>query len=171
MLPQLSSTEPNSSNIMSYKGGIYSFHSPNYEYNHKDTKANHLYLTVISENSNALTHIKSGVWVCLPNDRGIQKMTETDMLHYLDSGSNATQRIIATTDPALNLPLIPEKWLKELYIPSNGDIKEVLVELEDKGHEDWIGDDVHGEPFWIENLQIYIKDKHCVIYSTDATQR
>ena len=39
-------------------------------------------------------------WVLLPNNE-IRKMSDTDMIDYLESDSSATKKIILTTDPKL----------------------------------------------------------------------
>lgn len=38
------------------------------------------------------------------------------------------KKIIASTDPALGLPAIPLTWIRDVYVPSNGSIKEVRLE-------------------------------------------
>ena len=38
------------------------------------------------------------------------------------------RKIIASTDPALDLPDIPTTWIRDVYVPSNGSIKEVDLE-------------------------------------------
>lgn len=39
-------------------------------------------------------------------------------------------KIVTSTDPTLGLPTIPTAWIKDVYVPSNGSIKEVKLELE-----------------------------------------
>ena len=39
-------------------------------------------------------------------------------------------KVIASTDRYLGLPFIPEKWLYTKYIPSNGTIEKLLLEME-----------------------------------------
>lgn len=39
-------------------------------------------------------------------------------------------KIIASTDPSLGLPAIPEEWVRTKYVPSNGSIKGVELEME-----------------------------------------
>lgn len=38
-----------------------------------------------------------------------------------------TFKVIASTDPSLGLPAIPLTWIRDVYVPSNGSIKEVLL--------------------------------------------
>ena len=38
------------------------------------------------------------------------------------------KKIVASTDPALGLPAIPKNWIKDVFVPSNGSIKEVELE-------------------------------------------
>ena len=37
-------------------------------------------------------------------------------------------KVVASTDPALGLPAIPKTWIKDVFVPSNGSIKEVELE-------------------------------------------
>lgn len=39
-------------------------------------------------------------------------------------------KVIASTDPALDLPAIPTAWIRDEYVPSQGSIKEIRVETE-----------------------------------------
>ena len=41
-----------------------------------------------------------------------------------------TFKVIASTDPSLGLPAIPLTWIRDVYVPSNGSIKEVRLETE-----------------------------------------
>jgi len=44
------------------------------------------------------------------------------------SGTQCSGAIIASTDPALGLPVISTTWINDVFIPSNGSIKEVELE-------------------------------------------
>lgn len=50
----------------------------------------------------------------------------------MEGFSTEWQKIIATTNPELKLPLIPQDWIKNVYVPSQGSIKEVYVEMGEK---------------------------------------
>ena len=67
----------------------------------------HLYITSDEE-------IKENSLVLLPNNT-IHRMNASDMISYLDSQSKATKRIIATTQPFMNLPK-PSQQFIEKYI-------------------------------------------------------
>lgn len=75
--------------------------------------------------------IKEGNWVLLPNGI-IKKMSHSDILDYLDSESFATKKVIATTDPSLGLPSLPESFI-QAYIKAYNEgnpITEVALEME-----------------------------------------
>lgn len=48
-----------------------------------------------------------------------------------------TFKVIASTDPDLGLPAIPLTWIRDVYVPSNGSIKEVRLEMDFK-ESDWV---------------------------------
>ena len=82
----------------------------------------HLYITSDEE-------IKENSLVLLPNNT-IHRMNASDMISYLDSQSKVTKRIIATTQPFMNLPK-PSQQFIEKYIEeyNKGNvITDVLVE-------------------------------------------
>lgn len=54
--------------------------------------------------------IKEGDWVLLPN-KILKRMSNDDMIHYIDSMSNATKKIIATTDKSLLVYISKNKKL------------------------------------------------------------
>jgi hypothetical protein len=108
----------------------------------------HLY--VISEEE-----IKEGDWYIDDGDNVRQSVTSDNS--YWERRSDY-MKIIATTDKSLNLPSIPHSFIAyfiEQYNLNNA-ISSVEVEYEDTGEEDWIGDDYNGEPFWNENLELYV---------------
>jgi len=53
---------------------------------------------------------------------------ETDSL--FGKNPEGTFKVIATTDPSLGLPAIPAAWIRDVYVPSNGSIKEVRLSME-----------------------------------------
>lgn len=75
--------------------------------------------------------IKEGGWVLLPNG-DINKMSPTDMIHYLDSQSKATKKIIASTDKTLNLPEPSNSFIQKYIEAYNKKekITKVMVEYE-----------------------------------------
>ena len=128
-----------------------------------------LYLVFSYDQNNSLTHIKEGNWYYNSDKKEIQKCNSYAEYEAITNGNHYWKNqiwfaIAATTDSSLNLPLIPDEFIQE-YCKSNGSIKEILLSLEDKGHKDWGGDDVNGEPFWIENIQIETtKDNHVILH-------
>ena len=76
----------------------------------------HLYITSDDE-------IKENSLVLLP-DKTIHRMTSSDMIAYLDSGSKATKRIIATTQAFMRLPQ-PSKEFIEAYIKAYNEGKQI----------------------------------------------
>lgn len=47
------------------------------------------------------------------------------------------------------------EWLFNKYLSSTQQLpKEFIPEFIDNGEEDWIGDDINGEPFWNEKLEL-----------------
>ena len=43
--------------------------------------------------------------------------------------NSSCKKIIASTNPDLGLPTIPLTWIRDVYVPSNGSIKEVKLEI------------------------------------------
>ena len=82
----------------------------------------HIYITSDEE-------IKEGDFVIKPNNE-IHKMSSTDMIHYLDSMSKATKRIIATSYESLFSPRIPKSFIKQFIEEYNEGniITKVMVE-------------------------------------------
>ena len=39
------------------------------------------------------------------------------------------KKVIASTDPSLGLPLISMDWVRNAYVPSQGSIKEIEIEM------------------------------------------
>ena len=75
--------------------------------------------------------IKARDYVMLPDRKGVKFMNYSDILNYLESESFATKKIEASTDPYLNLPLIPQSFI-EKYVEKQGKIDEVMIELCDR---------------------------------------
>lgn len=75
----------------------------------------HIYIVTDDE-------IKVNDWVIMGNGN-LNKMTDTDMIFYLDSMSNATKKVVATTNSDLKLPLIDLDFINNWINESNsGDI-------------------------------------------------
>lgn len=114
--------------------------------------------------------IKEGDWVLLPN-KILKRMSNDDMIHYIDSMSNATKKIIATTDKSLNINhkgSIGEEYLPR---PSNeflrayceqGGIDEVLVEVEDKGKYIAKIDHGNGNEIWNINYNLKVSPDNTI---------
>lgn len=94
-------------------------------------KEQHLFFTTDEK-------IKEGDVVLLPNNT-IQKMSNSNMLDYSESESNATKKIVATTDKSLNIHWNlqdhksfpnPNDNFIEKYISTQGKITKVLIEVE-----------------------------------------
>lgn len=62
----------------------------------------------------------------MENIKSYKILSENTFIHFLDENNIK----IASTDPSLGLPAIPTTWIRDVYIPSNGSIKEVKLELE-----------------------------------------
>ena len=73
--------------------------------------------------------------------------------------STPKYRIEATTDPSLGLPLIPTKWIEEVYVPSQGKIKQVCLKSNDQGKIP----DCYDEQQWRE--EDYDTKKKCLQWS------
>lgn len=84
-----------------------------------------LHLNFISTDPNE--EIKEGDWYTW-KDGTIRKSTRNNRPRPDCNG----YKIIASTDPSLGLPAIPEEWIRDVYVPSNGSIKEVELLLEAK---------------------------------------
>lgn len=86
-------------------------------------------------------------------------------LHELDHPEDAIvknvgnctgcRKIVAFTDSSLNLPLIPESFVKE-FVESNGSINEVEIEIIERLEEEWFEDDYTGEPGFISYNEVII---------------
>ena len=85
------------------------------------------------------------------------------------------KKIIATTNPMLwtkrsnhsreverDIPKISTSFV-EAFVKEQGKIYKVMLEYEDVGGEEWIGDDYEGEPFWNEILQLKLRHNGNVI--------
>lgn len=124
-------------------------------------KPQHLYITNDEE-------IKEGdYWVNLDKNQIFY-----GNLYDLANNAPSCKKIIATTDPELkvtykseyqiegttswNLPKPTEGFIKKFIEKYNkGEIiTDILVEYIDKGNEEWLGDDINGEPFWNEKWEL-----------------
>lgn len=84
------------------------------------TQNQHIYITSDEE-------IKEGDWVFLPSNE-IYKMSNTDMIHYLESESKSTKKIILTTDQDLikdGLQAIDNEFLE--WFVKNPTYEEVYI--------------------------------------------
>lgn len=74
-------------------------------------------------------------------------------------------KVIASTDKELfrnyNIPLIPIKWIEEIYIPSNGSIKTVWIEMEylDNGWDERVVENRLYKPKLSKDGQVVIAPK------------
>lgn len=91
----------------------------------------HIHTFVEYSKDHAITHVKKGDWCLCAGDtdwRGPDRNHYT-LLRYTGN-ELGVNKIIATTDPYLNLPLIPKDFLQK-YVTANGGIKEVYIEIEE----------------------------------------
>ena len=84
-------------------------------------QAQHLYFINDDE-------IKKGDWCATTNTKADSFVGKADYTAKMLRGSY-WKKIVASTDSSLNLPLIPQEWVKDVYIPSNGSIKHVKLEI------------------------------------------
>ena len=85
-----------------------------------DGENQHIYITNDEE-------IKEGDWVFLPSNE-IYKMSNTDMIHYLESESKSTKKIILTTDLELiadGVQAIDDEFLE--WFVKNPSCEEIVV--------------------------------------------
>ena len=140
-------------------------YAPSWGFDVFDTNKNfqhrphHLYLTLEYDKSNSVTHIKEGY--LYDNKRNIinQCTGDKDEIKLLTSMNTRYSQIVATTDSSLNLPLISEDFLIK-YCKVNGDIKEVMVELEEDSYAIGIKD-FKEEGYWKIKTR---KDNTCIIH-------
>jgi len=86
-----------------------------------------LHLNFISTDPNE--EIKEGDWIIKIGE--FVKRAGKSEIDYLKIDKNYFHKIIASTDPSLGLPAIPLTWIRDVYVPSNGSIKEVMLEIEE----------------------------------------
>ena len=100
--------------------------------------------------------IKNGDWVLikLDNKWELQRAAESfpSMPHC--------KRIEATTDPAFNLPLIGNDFIIQ-YADSNGNIKEITIEMWDAGDSEYTGEG--GVGGWTSNWKPNTRKNNTVI--------
>lgn len=92
---------------------------------------NHLYFT-------STEPIKEGNWICKVGE--FVRKAGQDEIAYIAIDKDYFKKVEATTDPTLGLPLIPNTWLKDKYVPSSGEnlIKSVKLEqIEIRGEEEY----------------------------------
>lgn len=105
--------------------------------------------------------IEKGDWVYNPIYKTVYQWIENADVRF--DKINA-KKIIATTNKSLGLPG-PSKGFLEVYVDAYNEgkkIEEVLVEMEDFGEEDWVGDDYTGEPIWRHDWRIKVKPDNTI---------
>ena len=107
----------------------------NTDWQHRESNylwKNHLYFTSNEE-------IKEGDWWfnlslhrSFPGTDSCRPYNDWDKFsaEHLNSDRTVWVKIVASTDPTLGLPLIPDTWVKKTYIPSSGEylITKVIIE-------------------------------------------
>jgi hypothetical protein len=94
-----------------------------WDFDSKYWKPQNIYITNDEE-------IKEGDWILLPSNE-IYKMSSTDMIHYLESESKSTEKIILTTDEDLikdGIQAIPGEFLE--WFVKNPNCEEVEINQE-----------------------------------------
>jgi len=89
-------------------------------------------------------HVRQGDWVI---NVALMMVHQYDNIGVI-ANKEDFHKIVAATDTSLNLPAVPPEWLRTKYVPANGSIKIVKLELEHistmeeelKGN--WEGEDV-----------------------------
>lgn len=90
-----------------------------------------IYFTVPYDERNPLTHIKAGDWYWIPdNIIGSEQIDNSPASDDVLDSIHA-EKIIASTNPILHLPSIPDHWIEGTFIPANGGMKDVEVETAD----------------------------------------
>jgi hypothetical protein len=94
-------------------------------------KTQHLYFISNNEIKRSGKIPTKGTWCYRWYDKSINNHVAVIEKYRegLERESIFLNEIIASTDPALGLSAIPAAWIKEVYVPSNGSIKEVKLEL------------------------------------------
>lgn len=88
----------------------------------------HLYFTSNEE-------IKEGGFALNKLAEKVDKVSSDMRRFEMSLHSPSWRMIVASTDPSLGLPSIPEEWIRTKYVPANGKIDKVLLEtqLYDRG--------------------------------------
>jgi len=85
----------------------------------------------------------------------------------LDRESIFLNEIVASTDPAIGLPTIPTTWIRDVYVPSNGSIKEVKLEKVENIMEDVlsvVGKGIRNPPVQSEyRLKLTPNNEVCIV--------
>ncbi len=106
--------------------------------------------------------IKEGDWMICPDGMSVLKWVgygRDIKLPFSFINGNDYKKIVASTDQSLKLPAIPHDWIANVYVPSQGIIKEVWLETE-------VGlDDLPGYPDEIEVLRI--KNNEVIVVETE----
>lgn len=89
---------------------------------------------------------------------------EPQHLYFTSNREINCIKIEATTDPSLNLRLIPQSFI-EKYVEEGGNIKEVMINLIDNGCEEWVGDYYNGKPVWFDRIEVETRKDNTVIVS------
>ena len=86
----------------------------------------HLHFTSDEDIREDESNIKEGDWKYCP---AVDGWKESIQKHVYNSVIKGYKKIVASTDTSLNLPTIPEEWIRNVYIPANGKINEVELEI------------------------------------------
>ncbi len=120
---------------------IFESHDKLYYYNsldnppfsiHKPYTPQHLYLI----SNQGIDDQEVGTLVWNSEDGSIYKTTVKS--HKYKGQTDHTHTIVASTDTSLCLPYIQEEWIKNVYVPRNGKITEVMLQLQ-KWYKDCTG--------------------------------
>lgn len=150
----------------------------------KDLINQHLYIISNDE-------IKEGDWyITLRKDyQGVLnkcvKLDKVSVISQLNNSNNPNhtqytefkfaKKIIASTDKDLvadyDIKPIPKSFIQAYINAYNkgNPINEVNLEMKDNSREEWIGDKYTGEPVWIEDLQINIRNDNTIIIHQSKT--
>lgn len=74
--------------------------------------------------------IQKGDWYIHPFEDKVEKTQWVHIVALMNEAPKA-QKIIASTDLSLGLPAIPTAWIRDVYVPSNGTIMSVQIEMEE----------------------------------------
>lgn len=139
----------------------------NHPNQHELATPQHLYFTSNEE-------IKEGDWfICNQSVQQCIEVVKGDYPYKIINRANGEEqyhskhwkdKVIVATDKSLGLPE-PSKGFLEVDVDAYNKgkkIEEVLVEMEDFGEEDWVGDDYTGEPIWRHDWRIKVKPDNTI---------